>query len=293
MKNPIPATLVAILFASGAAMAESANKPICGDVNDSSSVSITDALLVLRKSVGQPITLSCSAYQNSINTCSEALSTCLAAPFCGNGTREETEDCETGDLNGETCVSQGFAGGTLRCASGCSYDTSGCYEDRFDASDETVIDRETGLEWEKKTNGDGVAEYEDIHDADNIYSWCFPGTTYPECRDGNNPFDGTAASIFLAQMNGGSGAPCYADHCDWRLPSIEELDAIFPPGPCAKAPCVVDPDLLPASPNAHWSSSSVSGSAPPYAWGIVPDTLLPGQYYKRADRSVRAVRQAS
>jgi hypothetical protein len=46
---------------------------------------------------------------------------------CGNDVREGTEVCDGNDLNGEDCVSQGFASGTLACANDCqSFDTSGC-----------------------------------------------------------------------------------------------------------------------------------------------------------------------
>jgi hypothetical protein len=46
--------------------------------------------------------------------------------FCGDGTIDPSEDCEPGDLGGTTCASLGFASGTLACAPGCTYDTSGC-----------------------------------------------------------------------------------------------------------------------------------------------------------------------
>ena len=52
---------------------------------------------------------------------------------CGDGIVEETEVCDDGDdshdlnLNGQTCVSQGFGGGDLGCRS-CKFDTTGCKE---------------------------------------------------------------------------------------------------------------------------------------------------------------------
>ncbi len=46
---------------------------------------------------------------------------------CGNDIAESGEVCDGVDLDGETCVSQSFAGGTLACASNClSFDTSSC-----------------------------------------------------------------------------------------------------------------------------------------------------------------------
>ena len=45
---------------------------------------------------------------------------------CGNGVIEGTEECDSADLNGETCQSRGFAGGTLGCTSSCTFDVSQC-----------------------------------------------------------------------------------------------------------------------------------------------------------------------
>ena len=46
---------------------------------------------------------------------------------CGNDLAEGAEVCDGTDLVGESCVSQGFAGGALDCAADCSgFDTSGC-----------------------------------------------------------------------------------------------------------------------------------------------------------------------
>ena len=46
---------------------------------------------------------------------------------CGNDVVDQSsEDCDGGDLDGATCQSLGFSGGTLTCSSGCRYVTSGC-----------------------------------------------------------------------------------------------------------------------------------------------------------------------
>lgn len=47
-------------------------------------------------------------------------------PTCGNGTVDPGEQCDGGDLAGETCGSRGFSGGTLACAPSCTFDESGC-----------------------------------------------------------------------------------------------------------------------------------------------------------------------
>jgi hypothetical protein len=46
---------------------------------------------------------------------------------CGNGLKETNEICDGADLVGQTCVTQGFASGTLSCATNCgSFNTSSC-----------------------------------------------------------------------------------------------------------------------------------------------------------------------
>lgn len=52
----------------------------------------------------------------------------LPTHCCDNGIQEDPEDCDDGDLAGETCVSLGFDGGTLACfPSICTFNTSGCF----------------------------------------------------------------------------------------------------------------------------------------------------------------------
>jgi len=55
--------------------------------------------------------------------------TCQTA-FCGDGFAHTEgsggEDCDGTDLNGKTCITQGFTGGTLKCTAGCAFDTSSC-----------------------------------------------------------------------------------------------------------------------------------------------------------------------
>lgn len=49
-------------------------------------------------------------------------------PECGDNFAEGKEVCDGTDLVGQDCISQGFGGGTLGCASGCSgFDTSACF----------------------------------------------------------------------------------------------------------------------------------------------------------------------
>ncbi|MBU1988042.1 MAG: hypothetical protein KKD94_01000 [Nanoarchaeota archaeon] len=46
---------------------------------------------------------------------------------CGDGQVDGSEVCDEDDLGGESCISKGYAGGTLSCAEGClSFDVDGC-----------------------------------------------------------------------------------------------------------------------------------------------------------------------
>jgi hypothetical protein len=64
----------------------------------------------------------------SANPCTLDESECLDSPYCGDGNVDvaQGEVCDGGDMNGETCESLGFLGGTLRCDLQCQYDTSQC-----------------------------------------------------------------------------------------------------------------------------------------------------------------------
>jgi hypothetical protein len=45
---------------------------------------------------------------------------------CGNGNIDGSEQCDGANLNGSTCQSLGYGGGTLACSGTCTYDTSAC-----------------------------------------------------------------------------------------------------------------------------------------------------------------------
>jgi hypothetical protein len=222
--------------------------------------------------------------------CNADLDACLALPVCGNGVLEGDEDCDIGDLGGGDCQSEGFEGGTLGCAY-CTYDTRGCYVTRFDASGPTVIDLKTGLEWEKKNAANMVADYANPHDADNDYTWCVGDGS--ACDVESSPLDGTIASDFLAKLNGTSDGMCYLGHCDWRLPTREELQGIaLAPEDCAAAPCVAAAVLLPMRPNYYWSSTSYAFNAA-IAWVTNFGDGMASASYKSTKSYVRAVRSGT
>lgn len=242
-----------------------------------------------------------TAAQASLTTCNADYAACTAdlttcdatlavAEACGNGTVDGSEDCDQGNLNGGSCPSAGaFAGGVLVCGSNCTYDTSGCYAQRFvDNGDGTISDHATALMWEKKTSFtfdivacESAAQCPDPHDADNSYFW---SANPPDA-------DGTVHTVFLQQLNatcdGDNTTPCTMDsqctgignqlcghggHTDWRLPTIAELNSIFDyeatdaafvhpifntacSGSCTVTTCSC------TATHAYWSSSSSLQSA--------------------------------
>jgi hypothetical protein len=220
-------------------------------------------------------------------TCKFDTSGCFAAtvPVCGNGVVEGgVEECDFNNLDGQTCQSQGFVGGQLSCTPGtCVFDTSGCFATRFvNNGDGTVTDHQTGLMWEQKDNLDGTpvacpvngSTCDDPHDADNIYRWCQQSGLGPVCADLGDSIaapEGSVYTDFTATLNQGTSADgiaitgCFAGHCDWRLPSIVELEGILD---CSFGSPCIDPAFGPTASGAadtFWSATSVGAST---AWAV-------------------------
>jgi hypothetical protein len=243
--------------------------------------------------------------QAFISQHTSALGVALAGaplPACGNGVIDPGEQCDQSNLNSQTCASQGFAGGVLKCGPGCVFDTSGCSAIRYvDNGDGTVSDLQTGLMWEKKDNLDLAPNLSDPHDADNTYTWCV-GDAGLNCIDVTNPPDGSAFTDFLAKLNngastdGGAMTPitgCFANHCDWRLPTIVELQGIADPtqGLCGGGlGACIDPAFGPTLESVYWSSTT-DASEVIIAWKVLfDDALVFGIDEKATFGYVRAVR---
>ena len=161
--------------------------------------------------------------------------------------------------------------------------------------DGTLTDNQTGLIWELQTSTCSG----EITCVNNYYTW---GATY------NAPAaDGTLYTTFLATLNGGNyyspsagqdvtNAPtaCFANRCDWRIPTIAELDTITKPGApgCGSGSPCIDPAFGPTQASSYWASST-GGDYEAYVW--VGDFSKGGYYetsknlysYARAVRSGR------
>lgn len=158
-----------------------------------------------------------------------------------------------------------------------------------DNGDGTVTDHETGLQWEKKDNLGGGQNFANPHDADNAYTW----------SPGSWTTDGTAFTDFLVKLNtctsfdGITITGGFAGHCDWRLPTIAELQTIVDldaPGCGFGNPCI-DPILGPTVAFDYWSSTSLT--FPSGAWVMDFDDGSPRNAFKNFPLYVRAVRTGS
>jgi hypothetical protein len=108
--------------------------------------------------------------------------------------------------------------------------------------DGTFTDRNTQLVWEKKDNRGGV------HDVGNMYLWSSSGTAA----------DGSLFTTFLTTLN---TPPCFAGHCDWRIPNIKELQSIVDYSKVEPATSVPGATAV----SFYWSSTS-DANTPSFAW---------------------------
>ena len=192
-----------------------------------------------------------------------------------------------GNLDGETCATQSFFNGTLACAPGCAFDTSACNATRFEDIGNTILDHQTGLEWEQKDSLGGGVNLANAHDADNTYTWAVAGSSTTQ--------SGTLFSDFLVKLNGTvvdatkTTTGCFENHCDWRIPTVDELKSIQTP--CGSAPCVIDPLLLPSASGRYWTNSTNPSSATGayFVEFLNPGTLIASDF-KTAVHFARAVR---
>lgn len=155
-----------------------------------------------------------------------------------------------------------------------------------DNGDGTVSDTQTGLMWEQKTDDSS------LHDKDNQYAWSSSGTSP----------NGSVFTIFLSGLNdctsdfGAAITGGFAGHCDWRLPTIDELRTIVDftaPGCFYTDPCIDTTAFGPTLPHFYWTSTMYQGD-PSYAFDVL---FLSGAVYADSKTTnwfhARAVRGGS
>jgi hypothetical protein len=116
-----------------------------------------------------------------------------------------------------------------------------------DNKDGTFTDNNTLLMWEEKTGTVGTANPSDVHDVNNTYTWSL------DLFFGNP--NGSVFTDFLKTLN---TSPCFANHCDWRLPNIKELVSLVDYG---RRDPAIDPSVPGANQGSafYWSFTTFAG----------------------------------
>jgi Protein of unknown function (DUF1566)/Collagen triple helix repeat (20 copies) len=169
--------------------------------------------------------------------------------------------------------------------------------------DGTLTDNQTGLMWEMQT----IACTGEVTCVFNKYTW----TAEDDQAAIGTAADGTMFTDFISGLNGGiyfspsdghdviKGlvGTCFANHCDWRIPTIAELKAIIDttaPGCNSNGTCI-DPAFGPTINSVYWSSSSTpisidgrfAGGGVFFDGGFTNETGKNTPNYARAVRATR------
>lgn len=245
---------------------------------------------------------------------------------CGNDVVDVDEQCDGSNLDGESCISLGFAnGGTLTCLGNCAYNLSGCFsgswpktgqEATFQAGDDgeieagpefayidngdgTITDGNTGLLWEKKGDDDGM------HDKNLSFNWNDAFDIHID-RLNNfcDGFEGDPVSLTActsdADCTGIGNEMCgHGGYQDWRLPNRHELQSIVHAGNATPAidtifndNCLLNCDVLSCSctvDTSYWTSTTHATSSN-QAWRIVFEQGRSNTQAKTTTNHVRGVR---
>jgi hypothetical protein len=154
---------------------------------------------------------------------------------------------------------------------------------RFNVNgDGTLTDNQTGLMWELQSGTCGG----EVTCSTNQYTW----------STGDNNPDGTLYTAFLAALNSSASSDgsstCYANHCNWRIPTIADLRTIIETtaSGCGTGSSCIDPAFGPTAAACEWASTTVAGS-PANAWDVGFGTgLVDSNGSKSSTCAARAVR---
>jgi hypothetical protein len=156
-----------------------------------------------------------------------------------------------------------------------------------DNANGTITDNQTGLMWEKKTGVPNVTpKTPNIHNVNNRYSWSRAPSTDPN----GTVFGEFVGTLNYAQSdNGSSITGCFANYCDWRLPTIVELQEIVDMSACGPGTPCIDPVFGSTQRRFYWSSSTFANGSSD-AWGVDFSAGDVERNDKGASSFVRAVR---
>lgn len=143
-----------------------------------------------------------------------------------------------------------------------------------------VLDKNTGLMWEAKTDDNG------LHDKDWTYSWFQPNTAnnpgVANAGDCGNNGNGCDTESYVQAVN--SEALC--GHSDWRMPTDEELLSLVSPTQTEPA---INTNFFPLTQNSmYWSASSTEDGLS--AWYVSFGKGYHAWNLKDSPRYVRLVR---
>lgn len=152
-----------------------------------------------------------------------------------------------------------------------------------DCGDGTVADLETGLMWQKTDDAGGLT------DKDNTYTWTLLSS--------GTAANGTVFTAFLSELNGASSGSCYAGHCDWRLPEIDELVTtklvLCTPDPCIDQSVFGPQNAYGGGPSWFYWAATTDSLSPEYAWTVLYNTDGLLTIPKSFPANARAVRNGS
>lgn len=116
-------TSVEVKVSCGDGLAEAASGEVCdpgsppetpADIGSSTCADFADIFGDLFAEGDLGCETDCSAF---------ATSSCFT---CGNGHKEQVEECDGGDFGGTTCITWGFSAGSLSCTTDCRVSTANC-----------------------------------------------------------------------------------------------------------------------------------------------------------------------
>src|SRR6056297_201508 len=146
--------------------------------------------------------------------------------FCGDGIVEGTEECDGDNMDGNSCTSLGYDGGTLGCQN-CTYDTSDCYE-TFSCGDDVTftyngsevtygIVATSGECWMDRNLGASqvATSYDDSNSYGDLVQWGRPDDGHQERT--------SATTSVLADSDHPGHSGFITDSTDWRDPQNDNM----------------------------------------------------------------------